>query len=65
VSGKTAEVSEQTNGTELITIINTIPGCSNCGFEEVTEWTKSDADDHSFQTLTVQEITDSVQGEDM
>jgi hypothetical protein len=57
--GKTAEVSE------LIEITNITSGCSDCGFNEATERMKSDADDHGFQTLTYQEITDSVQGEDM
>jgi hypothetical protein len=61
--GKTVELSEQTSGTGLPEIINDIPG-SDCEFEEVTEWIKSDAEDHGFQILTDQEIVDSIQEED-
>jgi hypothetical protein len=62
--GKTVELSEQTSGAELLEIINNIPGCSDCGFEEATEWMKIDADDHGFQILTNQKIVDSIQEED-
>jgi hypothetical protein len=62
--GKTTEVPEQTSGNELHEINNNIPGCSDCGFEEVTKWTKSDADEHGFQILTDQKIIDNIREED-
>jgi hypothetical protein len=52
--GKTTEVSQQTDGTELLEIINNIPG---------NRMDESDAD-HGFQILMDQKIIESIQEED-
>jgi hypothetical protein len=47
-----------------VEIINNIPDCSDCGFEEVRGGMKSDADGHGFQILPDQETVGSTEEED-
>jgi hypothetical protein len=41
-------------------VVSGIPGCSNCGLQEVTEWINSDAHDPGFQIMTDDKIIENV-----